>query len=95
MKIRILGCGTSTGVPKIGNQWGQCDPAEPRNRRTRSSITLDSAGETLLVDCGPDLRQQLIATPLGDRIAWTEYLEVVVRDRPEWAEFYDACRELA
>ena len=65
MKIRILGCGTSTGVPKIGNQWGQCDPDEPRNRRTRSSIILDSAGETLLVDCGPDLRQQLLAGDIG------------------------------
>jgi phosphoribosyl 1,2-cyclic phosphate phosphodiesterase len=65
VKIRILGCGTSTGVPKIGNQWGKCDPAEPRNRRTRSSITLDSAGETLLVDCGPDLRQQLLDGDIG------------------------------
>ena len=32
VKVRILGCGTSTGVPRIGNDWGQCDPAEPRNR---------------------------------------------------------------
>ncbi|MEO6582500.1 MAG: MBL fold metallo-hydrolase, partial [Sphingomicrobium sp.] len=60
MKVRILGCGTSTGVPKIGNDWGQCDPSEPRNRRSRSSIMLDSAGESLLIDCGPDLRQQLL-----------------------------------
>lgn len=60
MKIRILGCGTSTGVPKIGNHWGECDPAEPRNRRLRSSILVESAGERLLVDCGPDLRQQLL-----------------------------------
>ncbi|MEO7635371.1 MAG: MBL fold metallo-hydrolase, partial [Sphingomicrobium sp.] len=37
MKVRVLGCGTSTGVPRIGNDWGQCDPAEPRNRRLRSS----------------------------------------------------------
>ena len=65
MKIRILGCGTSTGVPKIGNQWGKCDPDEPRNRRSRSSIVLDSAGETLLVDCGPDLRQQLLDGDIG------------------------------
>jgi phosphoribosyl 1,2-cyclic phosphate phosphodiesterase len=65
VKIRILGCGTSTGVPKIGNQWGKCDPHEPRNRRTRSSIVLDSAGETLLVDCGPDLRQQLLDGDIG------------------------------
>ena len=65
MKIRILGCGTSTGVPKIGNDWGRCDPDEPRNRRSRSSIILDSGGETLLVDCGPDLRQQLLDADIG------------------------------
>ena len=65
MKVRILGCGTSTGVPKIGNDWGQCDPDEPRNRRLRSSIMLDSAGESLLVDCGPDLRQQLLEGGIG------------------------------
>ena len=61
MKIRILGCGTSTGVPKIGNEWGQCDPNEPRNARLRTSILVESAGERMLVDCGPDLRQQLLA----------------------------------
>ena len=60
MKIRILGCGTSTGVPKIGKQWGQCDPEEPRNRRLRSSILVESDGKRVLVDCGPDLRQQLL-----------------------------------
>jgi len=61
MKIRILGCGTSSGVPRIGNDWGACDPAEPRNRRLRSSILVDSGSETLLVDCGPDLREQMNA----------------------------------
>lgn len=65
MKPRILGCGTSTGVPKIGNDWGQCDPAEPRNYRLRSSILVESAGEHMLVDCGPDLRQQLLAAEVA------------------------------
>ena len=60
MKVRILGCGTSTGVPKIGNDWGQCDPGEKRNARLRTSILVESAGERMLVDCGPDLRQQLL-----------------------------------
>ncbi len=60
MKLRILGCGTSTGVPKLGNDWGRCDPAEPRNRRMRSSILVESGGARVLVDCGPDLRQQLL-----------------------------------
>jgi phosphoribosyl 1,2-cyclic phosphate phosphodiesterase len=65
VKIRILGCGTSTGVPKIGNAWGQCDPNEPRNIRLRTSILVTSAGERMLVDCGPDLRQQLLAAEVG------------------------------
>lgn len=61
MRIRILGCGTSTGVPKIGNDWGQCDPDEPRNARLRTSILVESANKRVLVDCGPDLRQQLLS----------------------------------
>ena len=65
MKVRILGCGTSTGVPKIGNDWGQCDPAEPRNRRLRSSILVEAGGARILVDCGPDLRAQLLAADVS------------------------------
>ena len=65
MKARILGCGTSTGVPRIGNDWGQCDPEEPRNARLRSSILVESGGERVLVDCGPDLRQQLLTARIG------------------------------
>lgn len=65
MKIRILGCGTSFGVPRIGNDWGECDPDEPRNRRTRSSILIESGGKRLLVDCGPDLREQLLAADVA------------------------------
>jgi len=65
LKVRILGCGTSTGVPKIGNEWGQCDPNEPRNYRLRTSILVESAGERMLVDCGPDLRQQLLAADVN------------------------------
>ena len=65
MKLRVLGCGTSTGVPKIGNEWGQCDPNEPRNARLRSSILVESGQERVLVDCGPDLRQQLLAAEVG------------------------------
>jgi phosphoribosyl 1,2-cyclic phosphate phosphodiesterase len=65
VKVRILGCGTSTGVPKIGNDWGQCDPEEPRNARLRSSILVTSAEQRMLVDCGPDLRQQLLRAGIG------------------------------
>lgn len=66
MKARILGCGTSTGVPKIGNQWGQCDPAEPRNRRLRTALLVESGEQRLLVDCGPDLRQQLLDADVSE-----------------------------
>jgi len=66
VKARILGCGTSSGVPRIGNDWGDCDPKEPRNRRTRSSILIQSGEAKLLVDCGPDLRGQLLAAELID-----------------------------
>jgi phosphoribosyl 1,2-cyclic phosphate phosphodiesterase len=60
VKVRVLGCGTSFGVPRIGNDWGECDPAEPRNRRLRSSILIESGEKRLLVDCGPDVREQLL-----------------------------------
>lgn len=66
MKARVLGCGTSFGVPRIGPDWGECDPDEPRNRRLRSSVLVESAGERLLVDCGPDLREQLLAAEVAD-----------------------------
>ena len=66
MKVRILGCGTSTGVPKIGNDWGRCDPSEPRNTRLRTSILVESAAERMLVDCGPDLRQQLLSAGVNE-----------------------------
>ena len=60
MKVTILGCGTSTGVPRIGNDWGDCDPAEPRNRRRRCSILVEVDGYRVLVDTGPDMREQLL-----------------------------------
>ena len=74
MKVRILGCGTSSGVPRIGNDWGSCDPAEPRNRRMRGAILVESdAGTRILVDTGPDMREQLIAADVAtvDAVIWT------------------------
>ncbi len=60
MKVTVLGCGSSGGVPLIGNDWGACDPTHPRNRRRRVSILVEEGGETLLVDTSPDARQQLL-----------------------------------
>jgi len=61
MKITILGCGSSGGVPLIGNVWGACDPNNPRNRRTRVSILVEQGDAALLVDTTPDMREQLLA----------------------------------
>lgn len=90
MKIRILGCGTSFGVPRIGNDWGQCDPAEPRNRRTRSSIVLESGGKRLLVDCGPDLREQLLAAEVEDLDA-----VIITHDHADHCHGIDDLRAIA
>jgi phosphoribosyl 1,2-cyclic phosphate phosphodiesterase len=63
LRLTILGCGSSAGVPRVGQGWGACDPANPRNRRRRCSILLERMGSgvtTVLVDTGPDLREQLI-----------------------------------
>lgn len=73
MKITILGCGTSSGVPRIGNDWGQCDPSDPRNARRRVSILVNSGSTTILVDTSPDLRAQLLDAKVGkvDAVIWT------------------------
>ena len=60
IRVTILGCGNSTGVPSADGHWGGCDPDEPRNRRLRSSILIEKDGTTVLVDAGPDLRQQML-----------------------------------
>lgn len=57
--VTILGCGGSAGVPSIGNHWGKCDPTEVKNRRTRSSILLQTEKTSIVVDTGPDFREQL------------------------------------
>ncbi|MFM9152170.1 MAG: MBL fold metallo-hydrolase [Methylocystis sp.] len=65
VSVTILGCGSSGGVPRVGQGWGKCDPENPKNRRRRCSILLtagqDHQSTQILVDTGPDLREQLIA----------------------------------
>jgi phosphoribosyl 1,2-cyclic phosphate phosphodiesterase len=90
LKIRILGCGTSFGVPRIGPDWGECDPTEPRNRRLRSSILVQSAGKRLLVDCGPDLREQLLAAEIGE----IDHL-IVTHDHADHCHGLDELRPIA
>ncbi|MBV9568493.1 MAG: MBL fold metallo-hydrolase [Hyphomicrobiales bacterium] len=64
LRVTILGCGSSGGVPRVGGDWGACDPGNPKNRRRRCSLLLESgegeAAMTVLVDTSPDLREQLL-----------------------------------
>tara|TARA_R110002033_G_scaffold82304_9_gene133163 strand:+ start:599 stop:1369 length:771 start_codon:yes stop_codon:yes gene_type:complete len=73
LKLTILGCGTSSGVPRIGNDWGDCDPNEPKNRRTRVSILVESPTTRILVDTSPDLRNQFLDNDIDriDAVVWT------------------------
>lgn len=60
LRVTVLGCGSSGGVPLATGNWGACNPDNPRNRRRRASILIEARGQTLLIDTGPDLREQLI-----------------------------------
>jgi len=89
MKIRILGSGTSSGVPRIGNDWGACDPGDPRNRRTRASVLVTTETTTILVDTSPDMRAQLLAADISDAdaVIWTH-------DHADHAHGIDDLRQL-
>ncbi|MBW7055661.1 MBL fold metallo-hydrolase [Paracoccus bogoriensis] len=64
LRATILGCGSSGGVPRIGGNWGACDPAEPRNRRRRCALLVERDGAQgttrVLIDTGPDLAPQML-----------------------------------
>jgi len=70
LRFTILGCGTSTGVPRIGGDWGACDPNNPKNRRTRCSLLAEQFGDSdeptrILIDTSPDMREQVLRAGIG------------------------------
>ena len=69
-RFTILGCGSSGGVPRLGGNWGECDPENPRNHRRRCSLLAerDSAegSSRVLIDTSPDLRSQLLDAGVGE-----------------------------
>ncbi len=70
MRFRILGCGSSGGVPRLGGHWGECDPENPKNYRRRCSILVERETEDgvtrVLIDSSPDLRAQLLDAGVGE-----------------------------
>ncbi len=77
LRITILGCGSSGGVPRLGGHWGDCDPTNPKNARRRCSILIEQEREggttRVLVDTSPDMRAQLLDAGIGalDAVAYT------------------------
>lgn len=77
LRFTILGCGSSGGVPRIGGEWGECDPGNPKNRRRRCSLLVERVGPKgvtrVLIDTSPDMREQLLAAGVGhlDGVVYT------------------------
>ena len=77
LRFTILGCGSSGGVPRLGGDWGDCDPANPKNRRRRCSLLVERIGAEgvtrVLIDTAPDMRDQLLDAGIGvlDAVAYT------------------------
>ncbi len=73
LRFTILGCGSSPGVPRIGNDWGACDPRNPKNRRRRASLLVERVDATgrstvVVIDTGPDFREQMLSA----NVAWAD-----------------------
>ena len=77
LRFTILGCGSSGGVPRLGGLWGDCDPKNPKNRRSRCSLLVErlhgDAVTRVLIDTSPDMRAQLLAAGVGalDAVVFT------------------------
>lgn len=77
ISFTILGCGSSGGVPRLGGQWGACDPTNPKNYRRRCSLLITKTAATgitrVLIDTSPDMRSQLLDAEVGtlDAVVYT------------------------
>lgn len=102
VELTILGCGSSGGVPRVGNDWGDCDPNNPRNRRSRCSVLVekrvDNRCTRVLIDTGPDLRNQLLdaRVPALDAVLYThahaDHLHGIDDLRAFWVNSHERVR---
>lgn len=69
LRLTILGCGSSPGVPRVNGDWGACDPTEPKNRRRRCAALVQRIGPqgvtSVAIDCGPDFRDQMLSAKVS------------------------------
>ena len=65
MKVTLLGTGTSGGVPSLGCNCKVCRSTDPRDRHLRSAALLETSSTRVLIDCGPDIREQLLPFSFG------------------------------
>ncbi len=99
-RFTILGCGSSPGVPRIGPDWGNCDPENPKNRRTRASLLIEQFGPdgktVVVVDTGPDFRQQMILANIGqaDGVIYTHSHADHIHGIDDLRSFFINTREL-
>ncbi len=75
IKFTILGCGSSLGVPRADGSFGECNPSEKKNYRTRCSAIITSNYSNTLIDTSPDLRLQLLKNNIKniDRVLYSHY----------------------
>lgn len=77
MRFTVLGCSSSPGVPRIGGDWGKCDPTNPKNRRRRASLLVERIGPdgktVVVIDTGPDFRDQMLSAGVSaaDGVVYT------------------------
>lgn len=95
LKVTILGCGSSGGVPRLGGpdgagEWGACDPHEPKNRRSRCSILVERGATRILVDTTPNMREQLLEARVGKLDA-----VLITHDHADQAHGFDDLRMVA
>ena len=99
LRVTILGCGSSGGVPRVGGVWGACNPKEPKNRRRRCSVLLErfhdrrglpEKSTRILVDTSPDLREQL----LDSDVPWLDGV-LFTHDHADQSHGIDDLRPLA
>ena len=88
MKVRIIGSGTSTGVPQIGCTCPVCTSTDPKDNRLRASAIVETDDARILIDCGPDFRTQVLRLPFEKIDGRSEERRVGKECRSRWSPYH-------